>query len=104
MKTAENRAHEILRLLTARGVAVEAIEGRLRLTPAASVDAEIRGRVAARKAEILRILAGDDGGTCEPLKHDPVPTGVDGRGWTKFSCSRCGRFSGYAPARALKGV
>jgi hypothetical protein len=47
----------VLDELKAAGVAVEAVDGRLRLWPPSSVDAALRGRVAAHKAGILAILA-----------------------------------------------
>ena len=52
-----NAATAVLDELKAAGVAVEAVEGRLRLSPPSSVDAALRGRVAAQKAGILAILA-----------------------------------------------
>jgi hypothetical protein len=43
--------------LAAAGVAVEVVDGRLRLSPASAVDADLRGRVADHKAGILALLA-----------------------------------------------
>jgi len=50
-------ADEVLDALAAAGVAVEAVEGRLRLSPPSTVDDALRGRVAAHKAGILSLLA-----------------------------------------------
>jgi hypothetical protein len=50
-------ADEVLDDLAAAGVAVEAVDGRLRLSPASAVDDALRGRVAAHKAGILSLLA-----------------------------------------------
>jgi hypothetical protein len=52
-----NAATAVLDELKAAGVAVEVVDGRLRLSPPSSVDAALRGRVAAHKAGILAILA-----------------------------------------------
>ena len=49
-------ADEVLDDLAAAGVAVELVDGRLRLSPASTVDAALRARVAAHKAAILSLL------------------------------------------------
>jgi hypothetical protein len=49
-------AGKVLDDLAAAGVAVEPVDGRLRLSPASAVDAALRGRVAAHKAAILSLL------------------------------------------------
>ena len=115
----------ILDELKASGVAVEARDGKLRLSPASSVSEALRGRVAALKPAILSlllanaepaelwrqavevvaeslklppdVLAAADRAECEPLQHKPEPAGRDGRGWTRYVCRKCGRFYGYAP-------
>jgi hypothetical protein len=50
-------ADQVLDDLAAAGVAVEAVDGRLRLSPASAVDAALRARVAAHKPAILSLLA-----------------------------------------------
>lgn len=50
-------ADEVLDDLAAAGVAVEAVDGRLRLSPRSAVDAALQARVAAHKAGILSLLA-----------------------------------------------
>jgi hypothetical protein len=50
-------ADQVLDDLAAAGVAVEAVDGRLRLSPPTAVDAALRGRVAACKPAILALLA-----------------------------------------------
>lgn len=118
-------ADALLDELKASGVAVEARDGRLRLSPASRVDAALRDRVAALKPAILSlvvlkaeptdlwrqavevvaeslklpadVLAAADRAECEPLQHEPEPAGLDGRGWTRYVCRKCGRFYGYAP-------
>jgi hypothetical protein len=50
-------ADEVLDALATAGVAVEAVDGRLRLSPPSAVDEALRGRVAAHKAGILSLLA-----------------------------------------------
>jgi hypothetical protein len=50
-------ADQVLDDLPAAGVAVEAVDGRLRLSPASAVDVALKARVAAHKAGILAILA-----------------------------------------------
>ncbi len=50
-------ADEVLDTLAAAGVAIEAVDGRLRLSPASAVDAALRARVAAQKPAILSLLA-----------------------------------------------
>jgi hypothetical protein len=118
-------ADAVLDELEASGVAVEARDGKLRLSPASRVDAALRGRVAALKPAILSlvvlkaeptdlwrqavevvaeslklpadVLAAADRAECEPLQHEPEPAGLDGRGWTRYVCRKCGRFYGYAP-------
>jgi hypothetical protein len=50
-------ADAVLDDLAAAGVAVEAVAGRLRLSPASAVDDALRGRVAAHKPAILSLLA-----------------------------------------------
>jgi hypothetical protein len=50
-------ADQVLDDLAAAGVAVEDVDGRLRLSPASAVDEALRGRVAAHKAGILSLLA-----------------------------------------------
>lgn len=50
-------ADEVLDDLAAAGVAVEAVDGRLRLSPASAVDAPLQARVAACKPAILLLLA-----------------------------------------------
>jgi hypothetical protein len=50
-------ADQVLDGLAAAGVAVEAVDGRLRLSPPSAVDVALRGRVAAHKAGILSLLA-----------------------------------------------
>jgi hypothetical protein len=49
-------AEQGLNDLEAAGVAVEAVDGRLRLSPASAVDEALKARVAAHKAGILAIL------------------------------------------------
>lgn len=124
-------ADELLDDLAAASVAVEAVDGRLRLSPASAVDAALLARVKASKPAILELLAdrqrrqadargdcqqlvGDVAESlklppevldaapprrvgCDPLQHEPEPTGVDGRGWTRYVCRRCGRFYCYSP-------
>jgi hypothetical protein len=50
-------ADEVLDALAAAGVAVEAVGGRLRLSPASAVDVALQARVAACKPAILLLLA-----------------------------------------------
>jgi hypothetical protein len=50
-------ADQVLDDLAVAGVAVEAVDGRLRLSPASAVDDALRGRVAAHRAGILSLLA-----------------------------------------------
>jgi hypothetical protein len=50
-------ADQVLDDLAAAGVAVEDVDGRLRLSPPSAVDVALRGRVAAHKAGILSLLA-----------------------------------------------
>ena len=50
-------ADQVLDDLAAAGVAVEAVDGRLRLSPASAVNAGLLGRVTAHKAGILSLLA-----------------------------------------------
>jgi hypothetical protein len=50
-------ADEVLDDLAAAGVAVEAVDGRLRLSPASAVSEALRSRVAADKPAILSLLA-----------------------------------------------
>lgn len=50
-------ADEVLDDLAAAGVAVEAVDGRLRLSPPSAVDAALLARVAAHKPAILALLA-----------------------------------------------
>lgn len=50
-------ADEVLDALAAAGVAVEAVAGRLRLSPSSAVDAALKARVAACKPAILLLLA-----------------------------------------------
>jgi len=50
-------ADEVLDDLAAVGVAVEAVDGRLRLSPRSAVDAALQTRVAACKPAILLLLA-----------------------------------------------
>ncbi|NCY26918.1 MAG: DUF4326 domain-containing protein [Alphaproteobacteria bacterium] len=50
-------ADAVLDDLAAAGVAVEAVDGRLRLSPAFGVDAALQARVAARKTAILSLLS-----------------------------------------------
>lgn len=50
-------ADEVLDDLEAAGVAVEAVDGRLRLSPASAVSEALRSRVAAHKPAILSLLA-----------------------------------------------
>jgi hypothetical protein len=50
-------AEKVLDALAASGVAVEAVDGRLRLSPASAVDEALKARVAAHKTGILAILA-----------------------------------------------
>lgn len=57
MSDHSDNAEKILADLAAAGVAVEAVDGRLRLSPPSAVDAVLRGRVAAHKAAILATLA-----------------------------------------------
>ena len=49
-------ANALLDELKASGVAVEARDGRLRLSPASRVDVALRGRVAALKPAILSLV------------------------------------------------
>jgi len=46
----------------------------------------------------------DTPGPCEPLTHVPTPTGKDSRGWTRFTCRRCGVFFCYGPPDAGAGA
>jgi hypothetical protein len=50
-------ADHVLDDLSAAGVAVDAVDGRLRLSPPSSVDAALQARAAACKAGILQLLA-----------------------------------------------
>lgn len=50
-------ADEVLDALAAAGVAVEAVDGRLRLSPPSAVDAALKARVAACKPAILLLVA-----------------------------------------------
>jgi hypothetical protein len=50
-------ADQVLDDLSAAGVAVEAVDGRLRLSPSSAVDAALVARVAAHKPAILSLLA-----------------------------------------------
>jgi hypothetical protein len=50
-------ADEVLDDLAAAGVAVEAVDGRLRLSPPLAVDAALKARVAACKPAILLLVA-----------------------------------------------
>ena len=50
-------ADEVLDALAAAGVAVEAVDGRLRLSPRSAVDEALAARVAAHKPAILSLLA-----------------------------------------------
>jgi hypothetical protein len=50
-------ADHVLDDLAAAGVAVEAVDGRLRLSPASGVDEALKARVAAHKPAILSLLA-----------------------------------------------
>jgi hypothetical protein len=124
-------ADELLDDLAAASVAVEAVDGRLRLSPPSAVDEALLARVKASKPAILELLAdrqrrqADARGDCQqlvgdvaeslklppevldaapprhagcnPLRHEPEPTGVDGRGWTRYVCRKCGRFYCYSP-------
>ena len=49
-------ADEVLDALATAGVAVEAVDGRLRLSPASAVSEALRSRVAAHKPAILSLL------------------------------------------------
>lgn len=50
-------ADEVLDALAAAGVAVMAVDGRLRLSPRSAADAGLQARVAAHKPAILSLLA-----------------------------------------------
>lgn len=50
-------ANEVLDAVAAAGVAIEAVAGRIRLSPPSAVDAALRARVAAHRAGILSLLA-----------------------------------------------
>ena len=50
-------ADEVLDALAAACVAVEAVDGRLRLSPPSAVDAALKARVAASKPAILLLVA-----------------------------------------------
>jgi hypothetical protein len=50
-------ADQVLDDLSAAGVAVEVVEGRLRLSPPSALDAALMARVAAHKPAILSLLA-----------------------------------------------
>jgi hypothetical protein len=50
-------AGQVLAALKAAGVAVEVVDGRLRLSPASAVDEALKARVAAHKPAILSLLA-----------------------------------------------
>jgi NADPH-dependent ferric siderophore reductase len=50
-------AERVLDDLAATGVAIEAVDGRLRLSPPSAVDAALMARVAAHKPAILSLLA-----------------------------------------------
>ncbi len=50
-------ANEVLIALEAAGVAVEAVDGRLRLSPASAVGAALKARVIAHKPEILTLVS-----------------------------------------------
>jgi hypothetical protein len=50
-------ADKVLDDLAAAGVAVEAVDGRLRLSPPSAVDAALKARVAASKPAILLLVA-----------------------------------------------
>jgi len=54
-------ADELLDELQAAGVRVEAVDGRLRLSPASRVDVALRARVAALKEAVLSLLAARTG-------------------------------------------
>ena len=57
-------AEEVLDALAAAGVAVEAVDGRLRLSPRSAVDEALAARVTAHKPAILSLLASQpDAGT-----------------------------------------
>lgn len=126
-------ADELLDDTAAAGVAVEAVEGRLRLSPPSAVSAALLARVKAYKPAMLELLANrrqrqsdvaEDcrqlveavaeslklppdvlkaapprHGGCDALRHEPEPVGVDGRGWTRYVCRKCGRFYCYSPTR-----
>ena len=50
-------ADEVLDSLAAAGVAIEAVDGRLRLSPPSAVDEALAARVVAHKPAILSLLA-----------------------------------------------
>lgn len=50
---------ELLAILTAHGIQLQADGGRLRFRPKAAMTPELAGRVKAHKAELLTILAGE---------------------------------------------
>jgi hypothetical protein len=50
-------ADEVLDALAAAGVAIEAVDGRLRLSPSSAVDEALQARVVAHKPAILSLLA-----------------------------------------------
>lgn len=50
-------ADEVLDSLAAAGVAIEAVDGRLRLSPSLAVDEALQARVVAHKPAILSLLA-----------------------------------------------
>ena len=60
-------ASEIVDDLAAAGVAIEAVEGKIRLTPAVRVDRGLEGRVRASKTAILELLA----------TRSPLPDGAE---------------------------
>jgi hypothetical protein len=51
-------AYQVLDDLAAAGVTVEAVDGRLRLSPPSAVDSALKARVAAHKAALLPLLDG----------------------------------------------
>jgi hypothetical protein len=61
-------ADAVLDDLAAAGVAIEAVDGRLRLSPASAVGAALRDRVAGLKPAVLSLLAGMAGGDREAAK------------------------------------
>jgi len=53
----EGDAEQVLAALAAAGVVIEAVDGRLRLSPRSAVDEALAARVAAHKPAILSLLA-----------------------------------------------